>query len=49
MLSGDGSCVGVAKLDDQKCQGYGAAHRGEPTRQEIEQSISLGRVLQRFV
>jgi hypothetical protein len=44
--SANGTCGLQARHDSD---GISEAHRGEPTRQEIGQSISLGRVLQRFV
>jgi hypothetical protein len=44
--SATGACGLQARHDSD---GIGEAHRGEPTRQEIEQSISLGGLLQRFV
>jgi hypothetical protein len=44
--SATGACGLQARHDSDR---IGEAHRGEPTRQEIEQSISLGGLLQRFV
>jgi len=44
--SAKGTCGLQARHDSD---GISVAHRGETTRQQIEQSISLGRVLQRFV